>query len=165
MLSKSYPTVRDSYKVLNRNLRAGVKALPTLGNLRTFTLVAALLVFVALVNLAQFSSAAMIARNLQLKQVRIAELKEENAQLRFEIAAATAPGTIESRAKKLGLGPATNIVYTSLPALHPDRAQPVPAFEMGEQPAVTTAVPAPWDQILSLFGIDNSSGRAQAQSK
>ena len=119
--------------------------------------------------LAQFSNAAVLAHSLQSKEAQIEELQRENAQLQYEIAVATSPASIEVRARKLGLGPAKNVVYANLPALQSDDAQILPELPAQSTPSIgqdlTVAVPSPWDQLLVLLGLGNTTNSVQAQSK
>ena len=144
-------------------------ALPTFDGLRTVTWVAFGLLLVALVYLAEFSNAALLAHSLQNKEAQIQELERENAQLQYEIAAATSPASIEVRAQKLGLGPARNVVYTNLPALQAENSQILPDLPVAPAPTLgqdlTVSVPSPWDQILALFGLGGATDRVQAQSR
>ncbi len=168
MLSNPVPSIRNSFKRFSKNARTRLHHLPTLGGVRTVLWIALGLLLVALVYLAQSSNAAVLARSLRLKQERIAELERENAQLNYEIAAATTPSAIEARARQLGLGPAKNIVYSNLPPLQTEHST-LPAMgilaastEVDFPPASPTS---PWNQILALFGFDSGTGRAEAQSK
>lgn len=169
MLSLSFPSIRKGWKGLAHKSDEALEALPTLAGVRTMVWIAAGLLLVALVYLAQSSNAALIARDLSVKQARLAELQRQDAQLRYDIAQATAPPTMERRAQALGLGPARHVVYATLPELTVDLAEVMPAFA----PHTTTRVvqessdvaPSPLDQILALFGLGGASARAQAETQ
>ncbi len=157
-----------SYKRLSRRAEAALKSLPTFGGTRTVIWAACGLLLVALVYLAQASNAALIAHNLHLKENQIQQLEMENAQLRYEIANATSPAAIQERAKKLGLGPATHVVYVTLPALGEDDSLGVvnlparaPDTPVQSDTVASTTV---WDQLLSLFGFGGTN-RAEAQGQ
>lgn len=169
MLSLTFPSITTCWKGLTGRSHAALEAIPALGGVRTIVWIAAALLLVALVYLAQSSNAALIARDLSLKQDRIAELQREDAQLRYDIAQATAPPTIERRARALGLGPAKHVVYATLPKLTVDLAEVMPAFAphtatrvVQESADVATS---PLDQILALFGLGGASDRAQAETQ
>jgi hypothetical protein len=169
MLSLSWRRIRTPFKDLSGGAREALGAFPNLAGLRTIIWVAAGLLLVALVNLAQSSNSALIARNLSVKQARIAQLKQEDALLRYQIAEDTAPPNIERRALTLGLGPAKNVVYASLPNLKVDMAEVMPAFEphiaAAQAQSSTPSLASPWDQILALFGLGGSSTYVEAQSQ
>lgn len=168
MLEKIRLPVKNPFDGFAWPMPVNLGTLPNLGGMRTVLWVTFGLLLVAVVYLAQFSNAAILAHSLQNKQAQIEELKRENAQLQYEIAAATSPDSIQLRAQKLGLGPAKNIVYANLPALQPEDAQLLPKLAVPPVPEIsqdlTVAVPSPWEQILALFGLGTSSS-AQAQSK
>jgi hypothetical protein len=169
MLSLSLRRIKSPFKSLSNGAHEALGAFPNLAGLRTVIWIAAGLLLVALVNLAQSSNAALIARNTSVKQARLAELQRQDALLRYEIAEATAPPNIERRAVALGLGPAKHVVYTSLPNLDVNMAEVMPAFEPHTStdlvPPSTTNVPSPLDQVLALFGLGSSSDYAEAQSQ
>ncbi len=168
MLSNLLPSIRNSFKRFSKDARESLRRLPTLGGLRTVLWIALGLLLVALVYLAQSSNAAVLARSLRLKQERIAELERQNAQLNYEIAAATAPSMLESRARQLGLGPAKSIVYANLPPLQSEHST-LPAMGILAATSAADNAPvaptSPWDQILALFGFGNRTDHAEAQSK
>ncbi len=160
--------IQNSYERITRRAQAAVQSLPTFGGMRTVIWAASGLLLVALVYLAQASNAALIAHNLHLKEAKIEQLEMENAQLRFDIANATSPAAIQDRAKLLGLGPATHVVYATLPSLVEDDRLgvvnlPARAPNVAPQQA-TAAAPTVMDQILSLFGLGRTN-RADAQSQ
>ncbi len=169
MSSLSFPSIRTYWKGLAIESHAALGSVSSLAGVRTMVWIAAGLLLVALVYLAQSSNAALIARDLSVKQDRIAELQRQDAQLRFDIAQATAPPTIERRAQALGLGPAKHVVYATRPELTVDLAEVMPAFAphtsthvVQESPDVA---PSPLDQILALFGLGGASDRAQAETQ
>ncbi len=168
MLPKSISRMRNSFKRSARHVRSYFPRLPTFGGLRTVAWVAVGLLLVALVYLAQESNAALIARNLRTKQLQLAEIQRENSDLRYQIAAETSPDSIARRASKLGLGPAQHVVYAPIPNLTVEQSVVMPSFAPYEKPAVkqeqVAAAPSAWSQILELFGLGQSSDRAQAQS-
>lgn len=157
------------FKRLSKAAGGAVRALPNFAGIRTVTWIAAGLLLVALVYLAQASNAALIARNLSVKQARLAELQHQDTLLRYEIAQLTAPPNIENRALALGLGPAKHVVYAALPDLNVDMAEVMPAFappvSNGPVIASTIQVPSPLDQILALFGINGATDHVEAQSQ
>ncbi len=168
MLSNPLPALRTFLNRFSKNARTSFRHLPRFGGVRTVLWIALGLLLVALVYLAQSSNAALLARSLRLKQERIAELERQNAQLNYEIAAATAPSALEARARQLGLGPAKNIVYANLPPLQSERST-LPALGIlvalnaaDNAPAAPTS---PWDQVLALFGLGGATDRAEAQTK
>ena len=169
MASFSFRIIRTPFKGLSNTAHEAIGTLPKFAGVRTALWIAAGLLLVALVYLAQSSNAALIARNLSVKQARIAELQHQDALLRYEIAQNTAPPTIERRALALGLSPAKHVVYASLPDLKVDMAEVMPAFapptNTSQVQESTIKVPSPLDQILALFGFDSSSGSVEAQSQ
>jgi hypothetical protein len=169
MASLSRRYISTPMKDLSGGLKEALGAFPNLAGLKTIIWVAAGLLLVALVNLAQSSNSALIARNLSVKQARLAQLKQEDALLRYEIAEATAPPNIERRAVALGLGPAKNVVYAALPDLKVDMAEVMPAFEphiaVAQVQPSAPSIASPFDQVLALFGIGSSSDHVEAQSQ
>ncbi len=163
MMIRSIPTFRNPARAVAEGIDSVLSSLPPLGWVRTVACVALSLLLVSLIYLAQFSNAAILARSLRVKQDRITELQHENAQLEFDIAAATSPSSIEARARKLGLGPAKNIFYTNLPPLQPDRAARIPSVLPPPSPAVTAAAPNWWDQIVNLLNLGSGNDSAFAQ--
>ncbi len=92
----------------------------------------------------------------------------ENAQLRYDMANATSPESIQERAKKLGLGPAQRVVYADLPTLVDDDRLGVvnlparaPTTLTKTQPVASATV---LDQLIGLFGFGQNT-RAEAQGK
>jgi cell division protein FtsB len=168
MHTMPFPSMQNTVKQISKNTRARLRQLPTFGGVRTMLWVALGLLLVAVVYLAQSSNAALLARSLSLKQERIAELERQNAQLNYEIAAATAPAMIEARVRKMGLGPAKNIVYVNLPPLQAERST-LPALGILAQSTAADHPPvAPvstWNRVLALFGIDSGTDRVEAQSQ
>jgi hypothetical protein len=118
--------------------------------------------------LAQASNAALIARDLRVKQLKIQEVERENAQLRYDIAALASPSAIETRARRLGLGPAKRVVYADMPWIQPSPNELMPAFlPQGQVVTAPQAFKANTDtlgELLKLFGLDNLTGRANAQT-
>lgn len=169
MLSISMRSIGSPFKFVSKTAREALGAIPNFAGVRTAIWIAAGLLLVALVYLAQSSNAALIARNLNVKQARLAELQRQDAQLRYEIAQLTAPPNIERRAIALGLGPAKHVVYATLPVLNVDMAEVMPAFAprtVVSQPlSPGILVPSPVDQILALFGLGGSTDRVEAQSQ
>ena len=169
MVARIKLSLKHPFTGLSLPSAASLGALPAFPGLRTLMWVGLGLLLVAVMYLAQFSRAAVLAHSLQNKEAQIQELERENAQLQFEIAVATSPASIEQRATKLGLGPAKSVVYANLPALDSGDAQLLPELPVTAVPALsqdlTVAVPSPWDQILALYGLDNTTNSAEAQSR
>lgn len=123
---------------------------------------------IALIYLAQSSNAAMILREVRVKEQRIAELNRENAQLRYEIAALTAPSAIEQRARKLGLGPAKRVIYADMPWLKPEPNEIMPAFLPH---ATSVSVHRSdsnanlLDQLLFMLGLSSGGDYVNAQTR
>jgi hypothetical protein len=169
MLSFSSRRIKNPLKDLANGAHEALGALPNFAGVRTTIWIAAGLLLVALVYLAQSSNAALIARSRSVKEARLAELQRQDALLRYEIAQVTSPPNIERRAFALGLGPAKHVVYASLPNLNVDMAEVMPAFaprttasQVQDSP---TVVQSPLDQILALFGFGSASGHVEAQSQ
>ncbi len=169
MLARIKLPIKNPFIGLALPTLANLGTLPAFPGLRTVMWIGLSLLFVAVLYLAQFSNAAVLAHSLQSKEARIQELQRENAQLQYEIAVATSPASIEARARKLGLGPAKNVVYANLPALQAEDAQilpELPALSAGTiSQDLTVVVPSPWEQLLVLFGLDSATHSVQAQSK
>jgi cell division protein FtsL len=151
-------------------LRRRLQSLPSIGSARLVLFALCAFILVALIYLAQSSNAALVARDLRVKQLKIQEIERENAQLRYEIAALASPSAIEQRARKLGLGPAKRVVYADMPWIQPPPNELMPAFL--PQGAIFSA-PETFDtnpgstleQLLAIFGLENLTDRASAQSK
>ncbi len=164
----SLPSIRISWERITREAQDAIGHLPTFGGVRTIVWVAAGLLLVAIVYLAQSSNAALIAHNLHLKEIKIQELEKENAELRYEIAGVTSPASLEERAKKLGLGPARRVIYTDLPSLVKDDFPGVVDLPARAPDVLQRSTPAvaetAWEQMLGLFGFGRTN-RAEAQSQ
>jgi cell division protein FtsB len=160
--------IKNLSKRFSKTTDQRLASLPSFGSARTMVWIVVGLIFVWLIYLAQSSHAAVVARDLRVKQLQLEALNRENAQLRFDIAQLTAPSAIEERARKLGLGPPQNVFYATLPELHVDASELMPAFAPQTQNMTGEAMLASdtnvWEQLLALFGF-SSSDRAQAQGK
>lgn len=170
MKSFSFRKVKSPFKSLSRATREALGVVPNFAGVKTAIWIAAGLLLVALVYLAQSSNAALIARNQSVKQARLEELKHEDALLRYEIAEATSPPSIERRARALGLGPAKHVVYASLPDLKVNMAEVMPAFAprtttQVELPSQSVRAQSPLDQVMALFGFGTYSDYAEAESR
>lgn len=157
-----------SLRKLKKQARTRWDTLPTFGMMRVALLALGMFILVAMIYLAQSSNAALIARDLRVKQLKIQEVERENAQLRYDIAALASPSAIEARARRLGLGPAKRVVYADMPWIQPSPNELMPAFL--PQGQVVTA-PQTFDsstdtpgELLKLLGLDNLTGRANAQT-
>lgn len=161
--------LNQRYRKLKKNARSRWDNLPTFGMMRVALLALGVFILVAMVYLAQSSNAALIARDLRVKQLKILEVERENAMLRYEIAALASPSAIEQRARKLGLGPAKRVVYAEMPWIQPSPNELMPAFL--PQGQVVTA-PQTYDrnsdtaqELLKLFGLDVLTNRVNAQGQ
>lgn len=161
--------LNQRYRKLKKNARSRWDNLPTFGMMRVALLALGVFILVAMVYLAQSSNAALIARDLRVKQLKILEVERENAMLRYEIAALASPSAIEQRARKLGLGPAKRVVYADMPWIQPSPNELMPAFL--PQGQVVTA-PQTYDrnsdtaqELLKLFGLDVLTNRVNAQGQ
>lgn len=159
--------LNQKYRAFKRNMRARWETMPTFGLVRLALLALGMFIFVAMLYLAQASNAAILARDLRLKQLRIQEIERENAQLRYEIAALASPSAIEQRARKLGLGPAKRVVYADMPWIQPPPNELMPAF-LPQGSSVTT--PQTFDRtsdtlqrLIELFGLESLTDRVSAQ--
>ncbi|MCG3140332.1 MAG: Cell division protein FtsL [Anaerolineae bacterium] len=153
-----------------KRTQARWEALPSFGTLRLALVAIIAFILVALVYLAQASNAALIARELRVKQMKIQEVERENAQLRYEIAALASPSAIEQRARKLGLGPAKKVVYAEMPWIQPPPNELMPAFlPDGNFQAVPqtfeTDSSTVLEQLLSVLGLGNLNAYVNAQTK
>lgn len=169
MVANFQVSFKQSYAGLVEGVRARVAALPSFGSTRLFLFALFGFFLVALIYLAQSSNAAMIARDLRIKQIKIAEVERENAQLRYEIAALTSPAAIDQRARSLGLGPANKVVYANMPWLYVDQEEIMPGY-LREPGAVRDPIPFAanqdaWDALMTLLGLNNSGSSANAQTK
>jgi hypothetical protein len=149
-----------------RQVRARWDNLPTFGMMRVALLALGMFILVALIYLAQSSNAALIARDLRVKQLQIQEVERENALLRYEIAGLASPSAIEQRARKMGLGPAKRVVYADMPWIQPSPNELMPAFL--PQGGIETA-PQTFDtskdtlqELLKLFGLESLTDRVNA---
>lgn len=162
-------SMKQSWSRLVEGAQAWLTEMPSFGSTRLLLGALFGFLFFAMVYLALSSNAAMTARSLRLKQIKIAEVERENAQLRYEVAALTAPAAIDQRARKLGLGPARNVVYADLPWLKVDPEEIMPAYlrpprAVSSQPALAASGDT-WDALLTLLGLNSSGTRANAQTK
>ncbi len=159
----------QEFRAFKKNLRVRWDNMPTFGMMRVALLALGMFILVAMIYLAQASNAALIARDLRVKQLKIQQVERENAQLRYEIAALASPSAIEQRARKLGLGPAKHVVYADMPWIQPPPNELMPAFlPQGNQvtaPQTFENDPNTFEQLLALLGLENFSDRASAQTK
>lgn len=157
-----------AFRKFKKRARGRWDTLPKLGTARVALLALGMFILVAMIYLAQSSNAALIARDLRVKQLKIQEVRRENAQLRYEIAALASPSAIEQRARKLGLGPAKHVVYAEMPWIAPPVNELMPAFlPQGQEitaPQTFESSPDTFQQLLALFGLENSSEPANAQT-
>jgi len=167
MLARGRERVRLAFRKFKKRTLARVEALPSFGSARIALVALMAFMLVALVYLAQSSNAALVARDLRVKQVKILEIERENAQLRYEIAALASPSAIEQRARRLGLGPAKHVVYADMPWIQPSPNELMPAF-LPQNTGVTAPQTFNVDrstvlqQLLSVFGL-TVSDRVSAQ--
>lgn len=161
--------VNQRYRKLTKKARSRWDNLPTFGMMRIALLALSVFILVAMVYLAQSSNAALIARDLRIKQLKISEVERENAQLRYEIAALASPSAIEQRARKLGLGPAKRVVYADMPWIQPSPNELMPAFlpqaGMVTTPQTFSSSPDTLQELIKLFGIDTLTNRVNAQGQ
>lgn len=171
MLARGRERFRSALRRFKRQTASRLKtwgaAVPSLGSARIALVAVMAFMLVALVYLAQSSNAALVARDLRLKQLKILEIERQNAQLRYDIAALASPSAIETRARRLGLGPAKHVVYADMPWIQPSPNELMPAFLPHNQ-----GVTAPqtfnldrstvMEQLLSVFGF-SMSDRVSAQ--
>lgn len=160
---------KQRLRALKKDARVRYENLPTLGMMRVVLLALGMFILVALIYLAQSSNAALRARDLRVKQLKIQEIERENAQLRYEIAALASPSAIEQRARKLGLGPAKRVVYADMPWIEPPPNELMPAF-LPQQDQVTA--PQTFNpnsdtlqELFKLLGLENSDHQVNAQVK
>lgn len=162
--------LKTKYRNLKKQTRARWETLPSFGGWRLALVAIGAFILVALVYLAQASNAALIARELRVKQLKIQDVERENAQLRYEIAALASPSAIEQRARKLGLGPAKKVVYAEMPWIQPPPNELMPAFlPDGNFQAVPQTFQADestvLEQLLSVLGLGNLTDYVNAQTK
>ncbi len=158
--------VRQRAKKLRRGAKERWENLPTLGMMRVGLLALGVFILVAMIYLAQSSNAALIARDLRVKQLKIQEVERENAQLRYEIAALASPSAIEQRARKLGLGPAKRVVYADMPWIEPSPNELMPAFlpqvQVASAPQTFETDEDTFSELMRLFGLDVLTNRVSA---
>lgn len=151
---------------LKKDARNRWDNLPTFGMMRVALLALGVFILVAMIYLAQSSNAALIARDLRVKQLKIQEVERENAQLRYEIAALASPSAIEQRARKLGLAPATHVVYADMPWIQPSPNELMPAFlPQGQNvtaPETFKEDTNTFQELLKLFGLDSLTNQVNA---
>jgi hypothetical protein len=157
------------FRKFKKQARMRWDTLPAFGTARIALLALGMFILVALIYLAQSSNAALIARDLRVKQLKIQEVERENAQLRYEIAALAAPSAIEQRARKLGLGPAKRVVYADMPWIQPEPNELMPAF-LPQGQVVTAPQTFETDtdtvqELLKLFGLESLTDRVNAQTR
>lgn len=157
------------YKRFKKNARSRWDMLPKFGTARIALLALGMFILVALIYLAQSSNAALIARDLRVKQLKIQEVERENAQLRYEIAALASPSAIEQRARKLGLGPAKRVVYADMPWIQPEPNELMPAFlpqgRVVGAPQTFESNADTFQELLKLFGLEGFAEQVNAQTK
>ncbi len=149
--------IRKWMRQTTSRLHARLAGLPSFGSARVALVALGAFMLVALIYLAQSSNAAIVARDLRVKQLKIEEIERENALLRYEIAALASPSAIETRARKLGLGPAKRVVYAEMPWLQPEPNELMPAFlpehhGIGAPEVFNTDRSTVFEQLLTMFG-------------
>lgn len=162
--------IKTEYRKFKKQTRARWQALPSFGTVRLALVAIVAFILVALVYLAQASNAALIARELRVKQLKIQEVERENAQLRYEIAALASPSAIEQRARKMGLGPAKKVVYAEMPWIQLPPNELMPAFlpdtNFDTVPQTfKTDESTVVEQLLSVLGLGNLTEYVNAQTK
>lgn len=170
ILARWRERIETKYQELIEQARARWETLPSFGTMRIALVALMAFIFFALVYLMQSSNAALIARDLRVKQLKIQEIERENAQLRYEIAALASPSAIEQRARKLGLAPAKRVVYAEMPWIQPPPNELMPAFlpegntDAASQVYETTDASV-WEELLSVLGLGNLSDYVNAQTR
>lgn len=169
MLAEWREGLDHSYRKFKKQARARWDSLPAFGTARIALLALGMFILVALIYLAQSSNAALMARDLRVKQLKIQEVQRENAQLRYEIAGLASPSAIEQRARKLGLGPAKRVVYANMPWIQPAPNELMPAFLPQEQDkGMLQTFETDSDtlgQLLALLGLESLTDRVSASSQ
>jgi cell division protein FtsL len=160
---------KQNFRRFKKSLRNRWDTMPTFATARIFFLALGVFILVSMVYLAQASNAAILARELRVKQLEIQEVERENAQLRYEIAALASPSAIEQRARKLGLGPAKRVVYAQMPWIQPSPNELMPAF-LPQGGIVTTpqtfkSNTDTLDELLKLFGLESLTDRLDAEAQ
>ena len=161
--------LNQKYRAAKKDARMRWDNLPTFGMMRVALLALGMFILVALIYLAQSSNAALLARDLRVKQLKIQEVERENAQLRYEIAALASPSAIEQRARKLGLGPAKRVVYAEMPWIQPEPNELMPAFlpqgNIVTAPQTFQSSSSTLDELLALLGLESLTDRVNAQTR
>lgn len=161
--------LNQGYRKFKKNLHTRWDAMPTFATARILLLAVGMFILVAMIYLAQSSNAALLARDLRVKQLEIQEVERENAQLRYEIAALASPSAIEARARRLGLGPAKRVVYADMPWIQPSPNELMPAFlpqgQVVTTPQTFKSSSDTFQELLALLGLDGYSESANAQVK
>jgi len=157
------------YRKFKKNLHTRWDAMPTFATARILLLALGMFILVAMIYLAQSSNAALLARDLRVKQLQIQEVERENAQLRYEIAALASPSAIEQRARRLGLGPAQRVVYADMPWIQPSPNELMPAFlpqgNIITTPQTFKSSSDTLSDLMALLGLDGFSDSVNAQAK
>ena len=140
---------------------------PQINNSFNFSLARALLLLVGLIALlgmiylTQSSQATMTGTHALELQDKLEHLRRENAQLKGEIAALTAPERIAKIAKRLGLGPATitqtNFIAVKYSPVVPPKSAPRNG-ELASPPTASNSFELLWNELLSRLGL-LSNGR------
>jgi cell division protein FtsL len=159
---------KQNFRKLKKNLRTRWDTMPTFATARILFLALGMFILVSMVYLAQASNAAILSRELRVKQLEIQEIERENAQLRYEIAALASPAAIEQRARKLGLGPAKRVVYAQMPWIQPSPNELMPAF-LPQGGIITTpqtfeSNTDTFGELLKLFGLESLTDRLDAEA-
>ncbi|MCC7162869.1 MAG: septum formation initiator family protein [Anaerolineae bacterium] len=170
-MKKRIARLRERVSLRYRKFKKGLYlrwvSMPTFATARILLLALGVFILVAMIYLAQASNAAILARDLRVKQLEIQEIERENAQLRYEIAALASPSAIEQRARRLGLGPAKRVVYAKMPWIQPSPNELMPAFlPEGHVPSTPQTFSPTMDtlqELLALFGLDGFADSANAQ--
>jgi cell division protein FtsL len=158
MFARQKDALKQKYRKLKKGAGARWETMPRVGSVRIVLVALGAFILIAIVYLAQSSNAAIIARDLRVKQLQIDQVERENAQLRYEIAALASPSAIEERARKLGLGPAKHVVYAQMPWIQPERNELMPAFLPQAQTVTApqtfdTQSDPPLQQVLQSLGL------------
>ena len=170
MFARQKDALGKRYRKLKKDAGARWEAMPRASSLRIVLVALGAFILIAIVYLAQSSNAAIIARDLRVKQLQIDQVERENAQLRYEIAALASPSAIQERAEKLGLGPAKHVVYAQMPWIQPEPNELMPAFLPQTQ---TVTAPQTFDtqsdpplvQVLQSLGLGSLTNLISPQSQ
>ena len=146
-------------------IRRGLANPVSFGNVRTVIILLTALILIGLIYVGQSSQATLNGQRVQDLQAQLDRINRENAQLEYDIAAATTPAKIADRARALGLRPATptQMVFITVKN-YPVTAKVTPPIKTDATPSSDSPLVNLWNDLLARLGLAPSPRTVEATS-